>query len=239
MKGIASIWKKEMQAYFLTPVGYVFMGLFMAGAALFFIRYNLAVFSADFNSVMSNMVMMFLFAIPILTMRLFSDERRNKTDQLLLTSPISVTGLVIGKYLAALTMFACVLVLLLVHVAILAIFGNPYFTEIAVGYLGYALLGAALIALGMFISSLMENQIAAAFATLGVMLAIYLIGFLTYVVDIQWIVTLINWLSVFSRYSDFGNAILSLSPIVYYISFAALFVFLTIRAIEKRRWSEN
>ena len=239
MRGIASIWRKEMQATFLTPRGYVFMGLFMAGASLFFLRYNLAVYSADFNVVMSNMVMLFLFAIPILTMRLFSDERRNRTDQLLLTAPISVPALVLGKYLAALTMFACVLVLMLVYVIVLAIFGNPYFTEIAVGYLGYALLGASLIALGMFISSLMENQIATAFATLGIMLAIYLIGFLTYIIDVPWLITLINWLSVFNRYTDFGNAILTLSPIVYYLSFTALFVFLTIRAVEKRRWSEN
>ena len=104
-------------------MAYVFMGLFLAGGGLFFIRYNLMAMSADFAAVLSNMAILFLFAVPVLTMRLFSEERRNKTDQLLLTSPVSVTSVVLGKYFAALTMFACTLVVMLMA---LAFFGKGF-----------------------------------------------------------------------------------------------------------------
>lgn len=239
MKGIATIWRKEMQAYFLSPMAYVFMGLFLAGGGLFFIRYNLMAMSADFAAVLSNMAILFLFAVPVLTMRLFSEERRNKTDQLLLTSPVSVTSVVLGKYFAALTMFACTLVVMLIYVAVLYIFGNPSGGEIFAAYLGFALLGAALIALGMFMSSMMENQVTTAFATLGVMLALYLMNMLISQLDIPWVITILKWLSVFSRFATFYQGMLTPAPIVYYLSFAALFVFLTVRAVEKRRWSEG
>ncbi|MGI6316551.1 MAG: ABC transporter permease [Christensenellales bacterium] len=233
-----AVWKREMLAYFLSPIAYVIIGVFMAVAGLFFTTTNLLSQSAEFNATLSNITFIFILIVPVITMRLLSEERKNKTDQLLLTAPVSLTRIIMGKYLAALTVFAITLVFSFVYPLCLAIKGSPAFGEIFAGYVGFFLLGAALISLGLFMSSITENQVTAAIASFGTILLLWLINSITNSLDSQWLVTVLNWLSVYDRYTEFTAGLIGLAPIIYYISFSGVFIFLTIRAVEKRRWSE-
>lgn len=234
-----AVWKKEVQSYFLSPIAYIFMAVFMLVTGLFFVLTNVLGQSAEFNSTLSNIAFMFILVVPVLTMRLLSEEKRSKTDQLLLTSPISLTAVVVGKYLAALTVFAATLVLSLVYPLVLAIFGNPAFGEIFAGYLGFALLGCSLIALGLFMSALCENQVTAAVSTFGVILVVWMGSSILSSINIPWLNSMLSWLAIYGRFTGFVQGIIGLAPTFYYLSVSALFVFLTIRTVEKRRWSEG
>jgi len=175
----------------------------------------------------------------VLTMKLLSEERRNKTDQLLLTSPISVTSIVLGKYFAAITVFIATLVLSLVYPLILAIFGQPAFGEILAGYIGFFLMGCALIAVGTFISSVTESQIISAIVTFFVLLLIWIGDQAASLVSVPFIAAVIKWVSVYGRLSEFLSGLLSLKGLFYFVSYAAIFIFLAVRSVEKRRWSEG
>lgn len=245
-----AVYKRELQGYFYSPIAYIFIGLFMALAGLVFLANNMLSGSANFNGMLGYMTFLFMFVVPILTMRLLSEERKNKTDQLLLTSPASISSIVIGKYLAALTVFLITLVITFMYPIILFIYGNPSIMEILSGYLGFLFLGAALIAVGLLISALSENQIISAFITFGLLLVIWLgsvalnlvsslvaqieIGFFQWIADR--VLDVMEWLSVFGRFTPFANGLFSITDVFYYLSFASVFVFLTIRAIESRRW---
>jgi ABC-2 type transport system permease protein len=234
-----AVWKKELQTYFLSPIAYVFMGAFIAVTGLFFTLINVMSASASFTQTLSSLTFLFTLVVPILTMRLLSEERLNKTDQLLLTSPISLTSIVMGKFLAAMTVFFVTLVLSLVYPLVLAIFGNPAFGEIFTGYVGFFLLGGALISIGIFMSALTENQVTSAVATFGVLLVLQMIDGVSSVVDVAWITTVIQWISLFTRFAYFSMGLLSLTPIIYYLSVTALMLLFTIRTIDRRRWSEG
>jgi ABC-2 type transport system permease protein len=162
-----AIYKRELQGYFYSPIAYIFIGIFMAIAGIVFSISNVLSGSADFNNMLGNLTFLFMLVVPILTMRLLSEERKNKTDQLLLTSPASITAIVLGKYFAALSVFIITLVITIMYPVILFIYGNPSVTEIIGGYLGFLFLGSALIAIGVFISALSENQIISAFDLSG------------------------------------------------------------------------
>lgn len=234
-----AVWKKEVQNYFLSPIAYIFMAIFMLVTGLFFVLTNVLGQSAEFNNTLSNIVFLFILIVPVLTMRLLSEERRTKTDQLLLTSPVTLTSVVVGKYLAAITVFFCTLVLSLVYPLVLAIFGNPAFGEIFVGYIGFALLGCTLIAVGLFMSALCENQVTAAVSTFGVVLLLWMGSSIINSVTLEWLAWLLHWISIYEFFNGFVSGMLGLAPTFYYITVSALFVFLTIRTVEKRRWSEG
>lgn len=212
--------------------------MFLSG--IFFFLGNVYSGSADFNSLLGTLTFLFMLVVPVLTMRLLSEERKNKTDQLLLTSPISLTSMVIGKYLAALSVFLITLVITFIYPIILFMFGTPSMSEIVTGYIGFFCLGASLIAVGVFISALGENQITSAFITLGVLLVLYLMSssLLESLINIPWIVSVLEWFSVYERFTPFSQGVLGITQIFYYLSFAAVFIFLTVRTVERRRWSE-
>jgi ABC-2 type transport system permease protein len=234
-----AVWKREMQSYFFSPVAYVFIAAFMAVCGYFFAFNNVASYSAAFNSTMGNIAFVFMFIIPILTMRLISEDRRTKTDQLLLTAPVSMSKMIIGKYLAAVSVFTIALLISLIYPLSMAIFGDPAWGEIFTSYIGCFLLGAALIALGMFLSSLTDSQAIAAVSTMVVIMLLYVANMITPYLNIGWLTTIIGWFSIYSRYDPFYMGQLDLPAIVYFISFSAVFVFLTARTVEKRRWSEG
>lgn len=237
-----AVYRRELQAYFLTPLGYVFMGSFLLVQGVFFAFGNILSASSSFSTMFSNLTFIFMLVVPILTMRLMSDERRNKTDQLLLTSPASLWSVVIGKFLAACTVFLITLCITGVYVAILSFYGNIAFGEVLVNYVGFFLTGCCLIAVGLFISSLTESQVTASIATFGVILLLYLLDSMIPLITVDflgWLVVALNWLSVFQRFSNFALGIFSLTGVIYMISFAFVFLFLTVQAIEKRRWSEG
>lgn len=232
-----SIFKRELKSYFYSPVGYMFWGFFLLLSGYFFMVINLNQAWADLKSLFSNISFIFIFLVPILTMRLMSEDRKNKTDQLLLTSPVSLTSIVLGKYLAAVFVFLIALFITIIYPIILYIYGNPSLGEMFGSYLGFFLMGAAFISLGLFVSSLTENQIISAVASFGILLMLWLIDWITSFVQSKIIINIVEWLSIFARYEDFSMGILSLSPVVYYISFSTVFIFLTVRVMEKRRWS--
>ncbi len=244
-----AIWKREVQSYFLSPIAYIFIGAFMVITDIMFIFNNILSMNVSFNSTLGSMTFIFMLIVPLLTMKLISEDRKTKTDQLLLTSPVKISSIVIGKYLAAITVFFATLVITLIFPIILSIFGMPSFGEIFSGYLGFFLLGSALIAVGVFISSVTENQVISALMTFFALLFIY-IGASTLssinVPDIpvfkqilEFLILILNGLMVYSRMNYFSIGIVSLSPFLYFITFIAVFLFLTVRNIERRRWSEG
>jgi len=234
-----AIYRRELQSYFFSPLGYVFMGSFLFVSGIFFAFGNIMSVSSSFGTMLSNVSFIFMLVVPILTMRLMSDERRTKTDQLLLTSPVSLWSIVVGKFFAACTVFLLTLVLTGVYVIILSAYGSISLGEVFVNYLGFFMTGCCMIAVGLFISTQTESQVTAAIATFGAILLIYLMDSIVSVISINFIGVVLEWLSLFSRFSDFTNGILNISSTIYMITFSAVFLFLTVASVEKRRWSEG
>ena len=232
-----AIFRRELRAYFQTPVGYVFIGMFLAVSGYFFAVSNLLTKSPDLGQVLSNMLLMFLFLIPVLTMRLLSEERNSRTDQLLLTSPVSVRSIVLGKFAAAATIYLLTLGITLLYLLVLRIWGTPSMEKIICNYIGFALLGFAFIAVGLFISSLTQNQASAAMATFATLLLLYAVEWSRGMVHSPVILFLIDCLSVTKWYSEFELGVLSVPAIIYYVSFTAVLLLCTMHTVDKRRWN--
>lgn len=234
---MAAIFWKEVKSYFYSPMAYILIGLFILLTSLFFYP-NLVYASGDFSGVLGTMGFILLFIVPILTMRILAEDRKNGTEVLLITSPASITSIVLGKYLATCFVFLIMTVLTFIYPIILLAFGGTFTTQLVGGYIGFLLLGATFIAIGVFASSLTENQIIAVVISFVSLLIMWLADSLTQMVGGIGS-KILGWISLMSRYEDFNRGILSLSPIVYYLSFISVFLFITIRVIEKRRWSQG
>ena len=234
---MTAILKKELKSYFMSPIGYVFVGTFLLINTFFFVSYQIAYSVADTKALFSNVNVIFLFLIAILTMRSLSEEKNKKTDQLLLTAPVKVSEIVLGKYLASFGVFLISLALSLMFPIILFIFGNPSFSECIGGYIGFILLWSALISVGIFISALTENQMISAIFTFSVLLLLSYTDTIAGSIENQLISGILIRLSLFGRYTDFTMGILDFSDVVFFISFTALFLFLTVKVVENRRYS--
>ena len=232
-----AIYKRELQSYFSSAIGYVFLAVFYLFAGFFFMIYELQQNSASMTGLYSSLVVIFVFLIPVLTMRLLCEEKKQKTDQLLLTSPVSLFGVVFGKFLAAFTIYALGLAVTVVYSFVLALFVQVDTFVILGNILGELLLGAGLIAIGVFISNLTENQVIAAVASFFIMLMLYFVDTVSSMVNNHFVSVLLNSISIYSRFTNFAMGILNLGDAVYYFSLAAVFLFLTVRVLEKRRWS--
>ena len=232
-----AIYKRELKSYFSSAIGYVFLAVFYLFAGFFFMMYELQQNSANMTSLYSSLIVIFVFLIPVLTMRLLCEEKKQKTDQLLLTSPVSLFGMVFGKFLAALTIYALGLAVTVVYSFVLALFVQMDTFVILGNILGELLLGAGLIAIGVFISNLTENQVIAAVASFFIMLMLYFVDTVSSMANNHVVSVLLNSISIYSRFSNFSLGILNLGDTVYYFSLAAVFLFLTVRVLEKRRWS--
>ncbi len=254
MKNIWAIFKKEIKTYFTSPIAYVVITVFLVLIGFFFysliwwfnsqslqmaqnqysyqqLNINQMVYSPLFQ----NMSIILLLMIPLLTMRLFSEEKKINTDELLFTSPISINQIILGKYFASLF----VLLAMLLLTGILSIFtfayGNPELVPILNGYLGLFLMGAAFIAVGIFFSSLTENQIVAAILTFGTLLLFWILNWASYSAGGIW-KGVLNYLSFIQHFDDMTRGILDTTDLVYYLSFIFLGLFLTHSIIQSRRW---
>jgi len=254
MKNIWIICKKEVRTYFTSPIAYAIITVFLVLVGFFFyslvwwfnnysfqaardpaylqqLNINQMVFSPLFH----NISIILLFAIPILTMRLFAEEKKRQTDELLYTSPISVSQIIIGKYSA--TLFVLLVMLLLT--GILSIFtfayGNPEFVPLLNGYLGLFLMGAVFIAVGVFFSSLTESQVVAAILSIGTLLLILILNWAAGSASGMW-TGVINYLSFSQHFDNLTRGILDTADIVYYASFIFFCLFLTHSVIQSRRW---
>lgn len=235
-----AIYMRELKSYFLTPIGYVFCGMFLVVSGLVFAQCTLLLENPSTSSVGEYFIwMMCIFAIllPLITMKSFSEDRKSRTDQILLTSPVSILGIVLGKYLAAMTIFAVTFIANSFNFVLLFMYGNPNAVSILMNIFGIFLLGAAFVAIGVLLSSLTENQLIAAVSSMGVNAAMLIISLLAGTIESTFWRTVLKWFSVIDRFVPFTNQMLDISAIVYYISLAALAIFLTTRVIEKRRWA--
>ena len=234
---MTAIMKRELSAYFTSAVGYVFIGVFYLFAALFFYFTALANNLASLTYVYSNMFTIVLFLIPVLTMRLLSEDRKQKTDQALFTAPVSLTAVALGKYFAAVIVFVISISITLLFTLIMAVFTTPDFAVLFANWLGMLLLGAALISIGMFLSSLTENQVIAAVAGFAVGLFILLLDVIVQAVNVSFIKSILNAISFNAHYDNFTVGVIDIADVVFFLSIITAFVFLTIRVFEKRRWS--
>lgn len=233
-----AIFKREVRSYFYSPIAYVLIGLFILVSSIFFFLSNIQSSSADFNGTLSTITFIMIFIIPILTMRILAEDRKNGTEVLLISSPVSLTNMVIGKYLAMMLVFGIMTCLTFVYPIILFIFGTPPLAPLISSYIGFILIGGALISIGVFASSLTENQVIAVVISFVFMLIIQIIDPIGNAVG-GWTAQVLGWFSLTSRLSTFTSGILDLGSIIYFLSFIAVFIFLTIRVIEKRRWSQG
>ena len=223
-----AIFKREVRSYFSSPVGYVCVAALMALYGWWYYQAMLTSSSSYITSVFGTMFTFSMMIIPIITMRSMTDDQKNKTDQALLTAPVGVTSIVLGKF------FACCFVY---FVATTLGGSTPAWGEIIGNYIGTLLYGAAMIAIGVFISSLTVSQIIAAIGTFVVSIVLMYMDSLASAISNQVISTVIQWLSFYDRYSTFTQGMFSISSVIFFISVSAVFVFLTARKVESRRWS--
>lgn len=234
---MGAILKRELSSYFNSAVAYVVMAVYFFFAGMFFDILCVENDSANLGYVFSNMFVIILFIIPIITMKTFSEEKRQRTDQALLTSPASLTEIVLGKFLGAFVLYAICSCIFLVFAVIISFFTSPDWAVVMCTLIGLLLLGAALIAINVFISALTESMVIAAVAGMGVGLVIYMMGNFTSYIGVDWIATALNKIDFVTYYTDFTYGLLNITDVVFFVSVAALFIFFTVRVLEKKRWS--
>jgi ABC-2 type transport system permease protein len=258
MRGFYAIYRKEMGHYFVSPVAYVVVGVFLVLAAFFFNVFLRAVMQQAIQMEAQSMQMgippqidvpgevarnffsiiatLTLFVTPMLTMGVFAEERKRGTMELLMTSPVTETQIVLGKYLASLSLFAIMMLPTMSYMIFMFLHSDPMppLKMIFAGYLGVILLGGSLLSLGSFISSLTENQLIAAVLTFAAFLMVWVID-LGRNADGS-VGTVLQYLSVIRHYEDFSRGIIDTSSLIYYFSFGFLFTFLTVRSVDSMRW---
>lgn len=256
MQGMYAIYRKELGHYFVSPVAYVVVGIFVFVCALVFNFSARQVVQQSVQMQMQGMsqamdlpsqvlqgyfmflATLLLFLTPMLTMGVYAEERKRGTMELLMTSPVTELQVVSGKFLAAFTMFVAMLLPTVVPVIFLYFCSDPHFPIkiVAASYLGALLIGASLMALGTFISSLTENQIIAAVLTFAVFLLVWIIDILIPSGTSAAVVTVMTYFSVIRPFQDFVRGVINTSSLIYYLSFIAFFIFLTVRSVDSMRW---
>lgn len=231
-----AIYKRELAAYFTTPIGYVFCAVFLALSGAVFSYTTLFSMTADVTTYFTAMLFLLVILIPLLTMKLFSEERKQRTEQLLLTAPVSLYGMVAGKFFAAYTLFAGCTLVSFCSFFILYLYA-PVKTAVLFGNLvAILLLGMTFVSIGLFVSALTENQLAAAVGTVAILLVLVLISFLNSLISVYWIRFVLSSISVFSRFQNFTQGVFDIAALFYYLSVSVVFLYLTVRIFEKRRW---
>lgn len=287
---MTAIYKRELKSYFCSVTGYMFCAFMLLFAGIYTMAVNINSAYANFEYVLSNMSFIFIIIIPVLTMRVISEERKQRTDTLLYSLPVSMTKVVVAKYFAMLTVLLVPVLVMGLYPVVLALFGKVNFLSAYSALVGFFLLGAALIAMGLFASSLTENQaLSAGIAFLIVLVNYFITSFAYYLsstaaaslialaimvlalVVIVYLLTkdfslsasvaiigegilffvyyafpekleglfpaIIEKLSLFERFNIFTQGIFDISSVIYLVAVSAVFVFLTVQSMEKRRWS--
>lgn len=234
---MGAIIKRELGAYFTSAIAYVVMAVFFLFSGFFF--WNMLYYDSSSITyyVFAQMFIIVLFILPILTMRQFSEEKKQKTDQILLTSPVSIWKIVVGKFISAEIIFLCCMAIYVPMILVVNFFTAPNWGMIVCNLIGMFLLASAIIAIGIFISSLTESQIVAAVAGIATALFIYMMDTIASAIQIDFIQNLITSISFMTRYQNFYSGLLSLADVVFYLSVVGLFLFFTTRVIDRKRWS--
>ena len=227
--------RKEIEAYFTTPFGFVFMGIFLLLAGLTFTMSNLLGGSGDLLGMFGLLANISFMTFPILTMRQYSEERKAGTEHLLLSSRLSVTDIVLGKFFAALVVFLLTLLVTAAFPIILVIYGDPNIGGIFASYFGFFLFGSAMIAVCTFIASFTENQVIAAIASFGLLFLLVMLSSFSKSIEVPVLQQILSALAISARYDEFIRGIFRPGPVSYYICYAAVFLFLTITNIKRRQ----
>lgn len=221
-----AIFKKEVKTYFLSPIGYVFIGLFLAMCSLFFYLDVIEYGSLQFENMFYSAATVLTFIVPILTMRMFAEERKVGTEQLLYTSPKSISSIVAGKFFAAVFVVLITEICTLVYLAILYYFGTPHIQTVLVTLLGFLMLSMAYISFGMFASSITENQIVAGVITIGFFIITWFLPNISSVLEP---------LSLINMFDKFPSGLIAVEEIATYITFTVFFVLLTMIVLQRKK----
>ena len=254
MRNALAIAQKELRAYFASPIAYIVIGFFAllfgwfyVGILDWFVRQgmqmgqfgmgpqNVNVNQQMIRPLLLNMTVVFLFLLPLITMRTYAEEKRSGTIELLLTAPLTDWQIVLGKFLGAMALYAAMLALTLVHFGLLFVFGHPEWKPIATAYLGLLLFGGCFISIGLFVSSLTKNQIIAGAATFGVFLLLWVIDWIGQSLGPNG-EAILKYLSMTDHLDDFVKGVIDTKHLVYYLSFIAFGLFLTLRSVDTERW---
>lgn len=233
VKIMVAILKRELSSYFNSAVAYVVMAVYFLFSGLFFSMICIENDTSSLSYVFGNMFIIILFIIPIITMKSFSEEKRQRTDQALLTSPTSLFEIVMGKFLGALILFAICSLIFVVYALVISFFTSPDWAVVLCTVLGLLLLGSALIAIDIFISVLTESMIISAVAGMGVGLLIYMLSNLSSNITVDWIATIVKKIDFLTYYTNFTYGMLNLTDIIFFLSVTGLFLFFTARVLEK------
>jgi ABC-2 type transport system permease protein len=253
MRNIWTIFRKEIKSYFASPIAYLLMTVFALIFGYFFYVATAIFVTRSFESqmmgrgfpmdvnewvirpLMMNVSVIGLFMIPMITMRLFAEEKRSGTIELLMTSPVRDLEVILGKWLAALALYAGILAISGLNLGFLFLYGNPDWKPILVGYLGLLLQGGCLLAIGTFISTLTRNQIIAGGATFAACLLLWILDWVTAYETATW-ARVMSYLSVVTHFEPFAKGVLDSKDVVFYLSVMFLGLFLTARSMEALRW---
>ncbi len=233
-----AIFKREMRAYFTGVIGYVFLVIFLAVAGVIFAYTTLFSMSANVTSYYTMMLLFSAIILPILTMKSFSEEKKMKTEQLLLTSPVSITGMVIGKFLAAYVMFCAAVLFTSLYFLMLLPYAPLKFAVLVGNIIALLFVGAVFISIGLFVSSLTENQLSAAIGSIAIIAAFLGVALLAALLPETYAIRFVlEGISVFSRFQGFVNGYFEISSIVYYLSIMGIFLYFTVRIYDRRRYN--
>jgi ABC-2 type transport system permease protein len=253
VRNIVSIARRELQAYFASPIAYVVIGFFalLFGyffyALLFFFErqsmqlgmgmgpQTMNVNQMLIGPLLMNASVVVLFVLPMITMRTYSEEKRSGTIELLLTAPLTDWQIILGKFAGAMALYAAMLAITLLHIGILFAFGNPEWKPVATGYLGLFLMGGCFISVGLLISSLTKNQVVAGMATFAVFLLLWIVNWLGQAFGPTGQAVL-NHLSITQHLDDFARGVVDTTHLVYYVSFILFGLFLTAKSVDSERW---
>jgi ABC-2 type transport system permease protein len=246
---VYTIFKKELKSYFASPIAYIVLFVFSVLSGIFFFIYLQGFVESQFDPrfqffrerlnlnefvirpYFGTISVVFLLMIPIITMRLIAEERKNHTAELLFTSPLKVVHVVFGKFLASFCLFCFMLVFPLIYIVFLGIYGNPDIGPVLSGYLGLLLIGASFISVGLFSSSLTDNQIVAAVFSFGILLFFWIIGASS---DPE--SSVLGYISIINHLDGFTKGVIELKDVVYYVSFTTFGLLLTYAALDSERW---
>lgn len=232
-----AVFKREMRSFFCSPVGYAYIAVYLFVANGLFYLCNIASNSTDTVSYFNWVRYALIITIPILAMKLFPEERKNKTDQILITAPVSITGMVMGKFLAAYAIYVIGIIPTVFNMLFLATTGYLEVGIVAGNYIGLLFIGAAFLAIAMFMSVLTESMITAFIMGVFSLGVFALIDLLADTLNNTIVTRIVNAISVTRRFEEFSQGLFNIASLVYFLSLAVIFVFTTIRVIDKRRWS--
>ncbi len=252
MGNVLTIAQKELKSYFASPIAYIVIGFFALVfgwfyyvAVNFFLQASLQmgmpgagqvnVNTMAIRPLLQNVAVVALFMLPLITMRTYAEEKRSGTIELLLTSPLTDTQIVLGKFLGAVSLYALMLLVTWIHVGILFIYGNPEWKPIVTGYLGLLLMGSSFLSIGLLISSLTRNQIVAGMVTFAVLLLLWTMNWMSESAG-PTMQKVLSALSITERFDDFSKGVVSVSHLVYYVSFISFGLFLTAKSVDSERW---